>query len=407
MSERASPATRPSADAPLPSREALVAEAVAIARASLLDADPPAAIRRGLRGLKYPLVASLILRDHRDGLGGLEAVTRTLSDLADALVEGALTFARARLESRHGAPPGDGWAHFVVFAMGKHGGGELNYSSDIDLVYVVADPRGTTGGPKELATAQFGDRIGREIKAILETHTADGFCFRVDLNLRPEGSTGALTIGLGAAEHYFLNYGRTWERAAWLKARPCAGDLALGVDLLERIQPFRFRRLLDFGTLQDIGAMRDRIAAAAGSAGSDLKRGPGGIREIEFLAQAGQLVWSGRDLRLRGNRTLEALDLLEERGALPAGARAQRLAWAYRVLRTVEHRLQWPREAQTQRLPPDEDAAAWEALARAYAGGRTPPEGPPDSSIWPRRGRSSRTRGTGCSSATRTTSTTR
>ena len=123
------------------------------------------------------------------------------------------------------------------------------------------------------------------MKAILEDRTADGFCFRVDLNLRPEGLTGPLVIGLGAAEHYFLHYGRTWERAAWLKARPCAGDLPLGEELLERIDPFRFRRLLDFGTLEDIGAMRDRIAAAAENADRDIKRGPGGIRELEFLVQ--------------------------------------------------------------------------------------------------------------------------
>jgi glutamate-ammonia-ligase adenylyltransferase len=351
---------------------------VAIGRASLLADDPSAAIREGLRRLKYPLVATLILRDHREGLMGLEVVTRVLTDLADAVVEGALMFARARLEERHGSPPGDAWTDgrgFVVFAMGKHGAGELNYSSDIDLVYVVADPRGTTKGPKPLPTVRFADRLGREIKAILEDRTADGFCFRVDLNLRPEGATGPLTTGLGAAEHYFLHYGRTWERAAWLKARPCAGDLELGLDLLARIEPFRFRRLLDFGTLQDIGAMRDRIAAAAGSAELDLKRGPGGIREVEFLVQAGQLVWSGRDRRLRGRRTLEALYLLEERGGLPPGVRAEDLEWAYRVLRAVEHRLQWPREAQTQRLPVDSDEEAWRALALAYAGGRSREEG--------------------------------
>ena len=358
----------------LPTRAELIADAVAVGREALRSNDPPAAVREGLRGLKYPLVAHLIQRDHGDGLAALEPVTATLSDLADALVEGALVFARSRLEARHGGPPGEAWeggGGFVVIAMGKHGAGELNYSSDIDLVYVVGDTNGTTAGPKPLPTARFAARLGQEVKGILEDRTADGFCFRVDLNLRPEGSTGALIIGLGAAEHYFLNYGRTWERAAWLKARPCAGDLALGEELLARIEPFRFRRLLDFGTLEDIGAMRDRIAAAAGGAAEDLKRGPGGIREVEFLAQAGQLVWSGRDHRLRGRRTLESIYLLEERGALPAGVRAADLDWAYRVLRAVEHRLQWPQEAQTQRLPGEDDAAAWEALAVAYAGGRT------------------------------------
>jgi [glutamine synthetase] adenylyltransferase / [glutamine synthetase]-adenylyl-L-tyrosine phosphorylase len=356
----------------IPTLDALRAQATAIADAALLDEDPPAAIRRGLRALKYPLVASLILRDHEEGLAALEAVTRALTDLADALVEGALRFARASLEAKHGCPPGEAWSGgggFVVFAMGKHGAGELNYSSDIDLVYVVGDARGTTAGPRPISTERFSDRLGRQVKAILEDRTADGFCFRVDLNLRPEGVTGPLTTGMGAAEHYFLNYGRTWERAAWLKARPCAGDLTLGAELLSRIEPFRFRRGLDFGTLEDIGAMRDRIAAAAGGAERDLKRGPGGIRELEFLVQAGQLVWSGRDRRLRGRRTLEALYLLEERDALPVDATGAELEWAYRVLRAVEHRLQWPQEAQTQTLPKDDDS--WAALARAYAGGGT------------------------------------
>ncbi len=354
-----------------PTRDELIAEAVAAADAAIADAAPDAAIRRGLRALKYPVVAGLVDYDHEHGLAALEVVTRTLTDLADAVVEGALRFARARLEAKHGRPPGDGWADgrgFVVFAMGKHGAGELNYSSDIDLVYVVADTRGTTDGARPLPTERFADRLGREIKAIVEERTPDGFCFRVDLNLRPEGPTGALTTPVGAAEHYFLHYGRTWERAAWLKARPCAGDIALGEDLLGRIEPFRFRRLLDFGTLEDIGAMRDRIAAAAGGAEDDLKRGPGGIREIEFLVQAGQLVWSGRDHRLRGRGTLPALYLLEERGALPPDTAAAELEWAYRVLRAVEHRLQWPQEAQTQRLPATPEA--WAALAFAYAGGR-------------------------------------
>ncbi len=352
-----------------PSRAELVAEAVAVADAALADDEPDDAVRRGLRALKYPLVGSLILQDHDEGLAALEVVTRTLSDLADALLEGALRFARARLEAKHGRPPGDAWdggRGFVVFAMGKHGARELNYSSDIDLVYLVADARGTTDGARAIPTERFADRLGREIKAILEDRTADGFCFRVDLNLRPEGVTGPLTTSLGAAEHYFLNYGRTWERAAWLKARPCAGDLEVGDELLARIEPFRFRRLLDFGTLEDIGAMRDRIAAAADEAETDLKRGPGGIREVEFLVQAGQLVWSGRDRRLRGRNTLEALYLLEERSALPDDTHAAELEWAYRVLRAIEHRLQWPQEAQTQRLPTD--PAAWDALARAYTG---------------------------------------
>ena len=355
------------ARATLPSRDELVAEARIAARQALAGPDPDAAIRTALRRLKYRVVGGLVLRDLAVGPAAVDDITAALAGLADALCEGAIRFADARAAARHGRPPG--WPDeggFVAMALGKHGGQELNYSSDVDLVWFVADHDGQTPGPRPLPTRRWAERLAAEVAGILATPTADGFCFRVDLALRPDGHAGAATPSLAAGEQYYLTWGRTWERAAWLKARPCAGDLELGEELLRRIAPFRFRRSMDFGTLHDLAAMRDRIseAARAGSLEADLKRGPGGIREIEFLVQAWQLIWAGRDPSLRVRGTLEALPLLAVRDVLGADE-AARLADAYRFLRFVEHRLMWPQEAQTQRLPADEDAEGWEALASA------------------------------------------
>ena len=323
-------------------------------------------VARGLRRLKYRVVGGLVLRDLVGGPDVVEEVTASISDLADALLEGALSAADARLTERHGRP--ESWPDlggFAALALGKHGAQELNYSSDIDLVWIVQDLDGSTAGARPIDTATFAARLGAEAVSLLADRTEDGFCFRVDLALRPDGRAGPPTPSVAGAEQYYLTWGRTWERAAWLKARPSAGDLALGDDLLRRIEPFRFRRSMDFGTLQDLGAMRDRIADAARDLQNDLKRGPGGIREVEFLVQATQLVWAGRDPSLRVRGTLEALRLLAERGALADGLDSEHLADAYRFLRAVEHRLQWPDEEQTQRLPAADDDGAWQRLAAA------------------------------------------
>jgi len=352
-------------------RAALFAEARHQAElAAALDEGGDAAIRRALRRIKYRVVAALVLDDLAAGPEAVDRITEAISDLADSLCEGALHFVDLRLAAAHGRPDWEG-VGFVVLAMGKHGGRELNYSSDIDLIYLSQHQEGQTSGPRPISGGEYSERLGRGLGAILADRTEDGFCFRVDLALRPDGTSGPLVLSLASAEHYYLSWGRTWERAAWLKARPCAGDIALGEELLERIEPFRYRRYLDFAMLEDIGSMRDRIAAAArsGTLQADLKRGPGGIRELEFLVQAGQLVWAGRRPALRVRGTVEALHLLEQHDCLPAGITAARMTHCYHVLRAVEHRLQWPQEAQTQKLPADDNQAAWGALARAMAGG--------------------------------------
>ena len=339
-----------------PGRDALLAETHAAADAAP-DAD---AMAVALRRIKYRVVGALILDDLDAGPPLVDAVGATLADLADALLDGALRFARADVEARSGpieglAPDGG----LVSIGMGKHGAQELNYSSDIDIIYLA---RALPGESRALV-----DRLTRRADRLLSDHTADGLCFRVDLNLRPEGRTGPPTSTLAAAEGYYLTYGRTWERAAWLKARPAAGDLGLGDELLDAIGPFRFRRHLDFGTLDDLAAMRDRIATSTrlDTLQRDLKRGPGGIREIEFLIQATQLAWCGRDRSLRTPATVPALHALAAAGVLPDGLDVPSLIDDYRLLRAVEHRIQWEREAQTQRLPADDDDDGWERLARS------------------------------------------
>jgi len=343
----------------LPDRDALVR--MALEAVVLADGDDEA-MRRELRRLKYRVVGALILEDLDWGPAGVDRVGAVLADLADGLLEGALAHAVAAVRRRDPASwPED--AGFVAFAMGKHGGGELNYSSDIDLIYVARSLNG------ELRPA--ADRVGRALGKLLSDVTADGFCFRVDMNLRPDGRTGPLVVSLAAAEHHYLTFGRTWERAAWLKARAAAGDQVLGAELLSLIEPFRFRRHLDFGTLDDLATMRDRIAAATrlDALERDLKRGPGGIREIEFVVQATQLAWVGRDRELRVASTVPAIRALAERpGVLPEAIEAETLIDDYRLLRAVEHRIQWETEAQTQMLPMPDDGDAWTRLAATLGG---------------------------------------
>ncbi len=341
----------------VPDRDALRARMRLAAEQCVGD---DAAMKRAMRRLKYAVVGALILDDLDLGPAGVDRVGAVLADLADALVEGALCHARASLAARGKVVPG--WADdegFVVFAMGKHGARELNYSSDVDLIYVAAD--------LTMEARPVADRIARALGHLMSDVTADGFCFRVDLNLRPDGRQGPLVVSRAAAEHHYLTFGRTWERAAWLKARAAAGDEELGAEFLALIEPFRFRRHLDFGTLEDLAAMRDRIAASSRleTLGRDLKRGPGGIREIEFLVQATLLAWVGRDPELRIRPTVPAIRALAGKGLLPKEVGSEQLIDDYRLLRAVEHRIQWVAEAQTQRLPLDDDEEAWNRLARS------------------------------------------
>ncbi|RFP61917.1 bifunctional [glutamate--ammonia ligase]-adenylyl-L-tyrosine phosphorylase/[glutamate--ammonia-ligase] adenylyltransferase [Cognatiluteimonas weifangensis] len=293
----------------------------------------------------------------RDVLG-LDAVDATLAG-ATALAETCLRIALEALEAdfatRHGVlRNADGGAQrLVVFALGKLGGGELNFSSDIDLVYGYEDD-GESDGPRPLAAEPYCTRLGQQLAKLLDEATADGFCHRVDLRLRPFGNAGRVAWSFAAMEQYFQREGRDWERYAWQKARPVAGDLAAGERFLRTLRPFVYRRYLDYGALDGLREMKAAIAAevARKDLADDIKRGPGGIREIEFLVQALQLIRGGREPALRERRLLPALQALVRAGhvAAPAGAA---LAEAYRFLRHLENRLQMLRDAQVHALPQD------------------------------------------------------
>ena len=298
------------------------------------------------------------------GLWPLQQVTRALSDLAEA----ALTTATAHLLRAAHAQDALHLAHrrdpardsgFTVLGMGKLGARELNYSSDIDLV-LIYDPASHPAYADRLSLT-FA-RLARDLCALMEARDADGYVFRTDLRLRPDPAATPPAISLPAALTYYESMGENWERAAMIKARPVAGDIGLGTRFLAEIRPFIWRRHLDFAAVADIRTMKRRmddhhVTALSKSAdpveriaGHDIKLGEGGIRGVEFLAQTLQLVWGGREPRLREPATLGALDQLEAAGHLTA-ATVQTLRAAYEFLRRVEHRLQMVADRQTHRLP--------------------------------------------------------
>ena len=286
----------------------------------------------------------------------LEVTTLDLSHLAEASVETACRLARERTEERFGTPVGrDGRpARFVVLALGKLGGQELNYSSDVDLVFLY-NMEGQTTGPRAVSNAEFFARMGGEIVRILSDHTALGLAYRVDMRLRPEGDQGELARSLAATLGYYETSGRTWERQALIKCRPIAGDLALGRDFLEAITPFIYRRYLGAAEIGEIKAMKRRIeqrTVSAGTAAVEVKTGHGGIRDVEFVVQFLQLLHGGQYPDVRHQNTLTAMARLEQVGCLTQEERAI-MEDTYRFLRKVEHRLQIMFDRQTHQMPRD------------------------------------------------------
>ncbi len=296
------------------------------------------------------------------GLWGVEQVTQALSDFADASVQGGVnlvlteTAGLGRITLQNPDAPGEG-SGFTVLALGKHGAGELNYSSDIDLV-IFFDPEASA--LKEGAeAATVYTRIAQQLAKLLQERTADGYVHRVDYRLRPDPGSTPTAVSLPSAYVYYETVGQNWERAALIKARPVAGDIALGERFLADLRPFIWRKYFDFASIADVHAMKRQIHAVRGHdeiavAGHDIKLGCGGIREIEFFVQTQQLVFGGRRPNLRGRRTLDMLAALHDEGWITAQARDE-LSEAYRFLRTIEHRLQMVADEQTQRLPSDEE----------------------------------------------------
>lgn len=283
------------------------------------------------------------------GTWDLTQVTRTLSDFADDALDVAIATAIA--ERAPGAEPHG----FAAIALGKLGGQELNYSSDIDPIFLF-DPA-TLPHRERDDVGEAAVRVGRRVIELLSARDEHGYVFRVDMRLRPTPEVTPIVLPVDAAISYYESQALAWEQAAFIRSRACGGDLALGRHFLDAIQPFIWRRSMDFGQIRRIGDITQRIrsAYAAGQEfgpGFDLKRGRGGIREVEFFAQVHQLIHGGRDASLRVRPTMDALRALAAAGHIGAGDAAA-LAENYRVLRTLEHRLQMVDDQQTHSLPVD------------------------------------------------------
>lgn len=317
-----------------------------------------AALPEALRQAKRRIALYAGLAD-LGGVWTLEEVTGALTDLADRAVHLSLQ-ALVADEIRRGKLPGQTaddaatGAGMVALAMGKMGARELNYSSDIDLICLFDETR--YPGPDALEARAAFIRVTRKMAAILSDVTAGGYVFRTDLRLRPDASVTPVCISMAAAEQYYESVGRTWERAAYIKARPCGGDLAAGARFLKTLTPFVWRRHLDFAAIQDAHDMRLRIRDHKGYNGPvvledhNMKLGIGGIREIEFFTQTRQLIAGGRDPDLRDTTTVGGLAALALKGWIPQAVTAE-LTDHYRHHREVEHRLQMILDQQTQRLP--------------------------------------------------------
>jgi glutamate-ammonia-ligase adenylyltransferase len=324
------------------------------------------ALKGSLRRLRARVFAQVAVRDLL-GLADLAEVTETLSTLAELALDAALRTLTSALEPRFGPPrsrSGEG-QQLIVIGMGKLGGRELNVSSDIDLIFVYPE-EGETGGPTRIENFDYFTRLGRRLIDALADITGDGQVFRVDMRLRPNGDSGPLVASFGMLEHYFLTQGREWERYAWIKARALTGDRCPELEAI--VRPFVFRKYLDFGALNAMRELHAQIRSEVRrrDMANHVKLGPGGIREIEFIAQVFQLIRGGRDPALRVKPTLRVLALLAERGILDAGT-ARELAAAYDFLRRLEHRLQYLDDRQTHSLPEQGEDQAMVAAAMGFA----------------------------------------
>jgi len=305
-----------------------------------------ASVKRLLRRYKYREITRIAARDF-SGLAPFEEIGRELAGLAQACCETALSMAvemAKREETTSITEP------FVVLGMGKFGGEDLNFSSDIDLIYVHGRPRDNDGSR---AVFEHFCRVSEIFTSLLHDRTEDGIVFRVDLDLRPEGKSGVIVNSIDAFTSYYEVSGAAWERAALTKARPVAGDTPLAHEALSQLSPFVFPRLIDPSAVDDLKAMKAKINAELAKrqgGGFNVKLGAGGIREIEFFVTAFQLIYGGKDPELRQRHTLTALRLLEQKGLIPSED-AVRLESAYLFLRRIENRLQMAEEQQTHRLP--------------------------------------------------------
>ncbi|MHB8939053.1 MAG: bifunctional [glutamate--ammonia ligase]-adenylyl-L-tyrosine phosphorylase/[glutamate--ammonia-ligase] adenylyltransferase [Thiobacillus sp.] len=340
-----------------------------------------AALHQRLRQLRQRVWLVATARDLA-GSAELAEVTATYSTLAEVCLAAALDFHHAVLAARHGEPRDEHGQpqQMIVVGMGKLGGGELNVSSDIDLIYLYPEEGDTAADhdaaatmsrrdgiqkDKSISNHEFFVRLGRKLTAALSEATADGYVFRVDLRLRPWGDSGPFAMGFAMLEDYLVAQGRPWERYAWIKARPLTGGRH--DELMAIVRPFVFRKYLDFGAFAAIRDLHVQIRreVARREMADNVKLGPGGIREIEFTAQVFQLIRGGKIAALQQRPTLTVLGELVNSGLMAADAR-QELAAAYDFLRRLEHRLQYLDDAQTQQLPDDAESQAMLAEAMDF-----------------------------------------
>jgi glutamate-ammonia-ligase adenylyltransferase len=331
------------------------------------NAANDAALMHALRDLRKRVMLRIITRD-LSGLATLAEVMTTVTALADVAISTAVAHLEREFAIEYGAPSaenGGAAQHLQVVAMGKLGGRELNVSSDIDLVFVYPED-GETRGARVLSNHEYFIRFSRRLITLLNELTADGFVFRVDMRLRPLGSDGPLAVSFGMLENYFITQGREWERYAWIKARVVCGDRAQ--ELTDLVRPFVFRRHLDYSAFESMRGLHSEVRREVERRDimDNVKLGPGGIREIEFIVQLFQLIRGGHDAQLREPPTLAALQLLVDRNLLPVEA-VRELTEAYVFLRNLEHRLQYLDDKQTQALPVSAEDQALIAAAMQFA----------------------------------------
>ncbi|MBP0939556.1 bifunctional [glutamate--ammonia ligase]-adenylyl-L-tyrosine phosphorylase/[glutamate--ammonia-ligase] adenylyltransferase [Pseudomonas alliivorans] len=296
---------------------------------------------------------------------------RDLSDMADACIDLACHWLHERLCQQFGTPTGRRTGlpqQMVILGMGKLGAVELNLSSDIDLIFGYPEGGETVGVKRPLDNQEFFIRLGQRLIKALDPVTVDGFVFRVDMRLRPYGSSGALVLSFNALEQYYQDQGRDWERYAMIKARVVGGDQKAGAELLEMLRPFVYRRYLDFSAIEALRTMKQLIQQEVKRKGmaENIKLGAGGIREVEFIAQAFQLIHGGRDLSLQQRPLFKVLKTLEGQGYLP-GAVTEELREGYEFLRYTEHAIQAIADRQTQMLPDNEQDQARIALMMGFS----------------------------------------
>jgi glutamate-ammonia-ligase adenylyltransferase len=329
-----------------------------------------ATVKTALRKLRSRVMLRVIVRDlcglpGLHGKSGLDEVMHSMTALAEVAVQFALQHLSPWQHAIYGEPIGESGRkqELIVIGMGKLGGGELNVSSDVDLIFAYEE-NGETNGSKSISNHDFFLRLAKKLIAAIDEITHDGFVFRVDMRLRPYGSDGPMACSFAMLEEYYQNQGREWERYAWIKGRVIAGP---GENLAQLLRPFVFRKYLDYGAFASMRDLKIQIQRDVNrrEMHDNIKLGRGGIREIEFIAQVFQLIRGGRDTSLQIRPTLKVLQLLQSKSLLPEHT-VEELSTAYVFLRNLEHRLQYVDDAQTQELPTTQEGRARIALAMGY-----------------------------------------